>query len=53
MLLSTHIVSDVEHIADQILMMKAGRLIYQGGWDEEMGDLEAFYLSQFAEEEGE
>ena len=34
-------------------MMKAGRLIYQGGWDEEMGDLEAFYLSQFAEEEGE
>ena len=52
-LLSTHIVSDIEHIADQILMMKAGRLIYQGGWDEEMGDLEAFYLSQFAEEEGE
>ena len=49
-LLSTHIVSDIEHIADQILMMKAGRLIYQGGWDEEMGDLEAFYLSQFAEE---
>ena len=52
-LLSTHIVSDIEHIADQILMMKAGRLIYQGVWDEEQGDLEAFYLSQFAEEEGE
>lgn len=48
-LLSTHIVSDVEHIADEILMMKAGELIYQGKWDETQGDLEQFYLKQFEE----
>lgn len=29
-LLSTHIVSDVEYIADEILVMKDGRLIHQG-----------------------
>lgn len=29
-LLSTHIVSDVEHIADTILIMKNGQLIHQG-----------------------
>lgn len=29
-LLSTHIVSDVEYIADEILVMKAGRLIHRG-----------------------
>jgi ABC-2 type transport system ATP-binding protein len=29
-LLSTHIVSDVEHIADTILVMKDGQLIHQG-----------------------
>ena len=51
-LLSTHIVSDVEHIADSILMMREGRLIYQGKWEESRGDLEAFYLEQFAEEPG-
>ena len=49
-LLSTHIVSDVEHIADSILMMKAGRLIYQGKWEESRGDLEQFYLEQFGDE---
>lgn len=48
-LLSTHIVSDIEHIADELLMMKDGQLIYQGKWSEEMGDLEAFYLAQFEE----
>ena len=46
-LLSTHIVSDIEHIADEILMMKAGQLIY---WAHEKGDLEEFYLQQFEEE---
>ena len=30
-ILSTHIVSDVEYIADTILVMKDGRLIHQGG----------------------
>lgn len=49
-LLSTHIVSDIEHIADEILMMKGGQLIYQGVWDEAQGDLEKFYLEQFEEE---
>lgn len=49
-LLSTHIVSDVEHIADEVLMMKDGQLVYQGKWDDEKGDLEEFYLEQFGEE---
>lgn len=49
-LLSTHIVSDIEHIADEILMMKAGQLIYRGNWEHEQGDLEEFYLQQFEEE---
>jgi ABC-2 type transport system ATP-binding protein len=48
-LLSTHIVSDIEHIADEVLMMKDGTLIYNGAWDEQMGDLESFYLAQFEE----
>ena len=48
-LLSTHIVSDIEHIADEVLMMKDGNLIYHGVWDEQMGDLESFYLAQFEE----
>lgn len=47
-LLSTHIVSDIEHIADQILMMKDGQLTYQGKWDGAKGDLEQFYLEQNA-----
>ena len=50
-LLSTHIVSDVEHIADRILMMNEGQLIYDGGGDDLPQDLEQFYLQQF--EEGE
>ena len=49
-LLSTHIVSDIEHIADEVLMMKDGQLIYQGEWTEDNGDLEKFYLEQFGEE---
>ena len=49
-LLSTHIVSDIEHIADIVLMMKDGQLIYQGRWEEEKEDLESFYLRQFEEE---
>lgn len=48
-ILSTHIVSDVEHIADNILMMKDGKMIYQGRWQEQLGDLEEFYLKQFEE----
>ena len=51
-LLSTHIVSDVEHIADKVLLMKDGKLIYQGKWEEKDGSLEDFYLRQFGEESG-
>ena len=50
-LLSTHIISDIEHIADIVLMIKDGQLIYQGERDGSLEDLEAFYLQQFTEEE--
>ena len=33
-LLSTHIVSDVEYIADQIVMMRAGQIVLEGAPDE-------------------
>ncbi len=49
-LLSTHIVSDVEHIADRVLIMRAGQITFDGPWDPER-DLEKFYLAQFGEEE--
>ena len=49
-LLSTHIVSDVEHIADRILMMKDGQIIWQGSWNEEEGSLEEFYMKKFSQE---
>lgn len=52
-LLSTHIVSDIEHIAEEVLMMKDGQLIYQGSWDAGKGDLEKFYLQQFGEVDAE
>ena len=48
-LLSTHIVSDVEPIADHILMMKGGQLLWQGEWKESDGSLEEFYLREFRE----
>lgn len=46
-LLSTHIVSDVEHIAGRILMVKDGQLIYDGSVTDTPQDLEGFYLQQF------
>lgn len=51
-LLSTHIVSDIEQIADRVLMMKDGQLIYQDKWNDSNGNLEDFYL-QHIDEEGE
>lgn len=48
-LFSTHIVSDIEHIAGNVLMMRDGRLIYDGSWDETKGDLEEFYMKEFEE----
>ncbi len=49
-ILSTHIVSDIEHIADRVLMMKEGKVIYDGKADEIHMDLEEFYLKEFGEE---
>lgn len=48
-ILSTHIVSDIEHIADRVLMMNAGQIIFHGTKDEIHGDLEQFYLDNFKE----
>ena len=45
-LLSTHIVPDLEHIADKLMIMKEGRLIWEGEWHAGKGDLEAFYMSK-------
>lgn len=48
-LLSTHILSDIEHIAERIIMMKSGQIIWQGEWKGNEGDLETFYLKEFGE----
>lgn len=50
-LLSTHIVSDIEQAADRILMMKDGQIIFDGTQSDVEGRLEDFYLKQFGEEE--
>lgn len=50
-LLSTHIVSDVEHIADRILMMKNGQIIWDGTQAEVGENLEEFYLKEFGGED--
>ncbi len=50
-LLSTHIVSDIEHIADQVIMMKEGQILWKGARSETDGSLEDFYLKEFGEEE--
>lgn len=52
-ILSTHIVSDVEHIADRILMMKDGNIIFDGERTDIREDLETFYLKEFGGEEDE
>lgn len=58
-ILSTHIVSDVEHIADTILMMKEGKILYLGKADDQSPlpgvkstepHLEDLYLYYFGEE---
>lgn len=36
-LLSTHIVSDIEHIADTVLVMKSGQIIHSGALDDIIG----------------
>lgn len=46
-LLSTHIVSDVEKIADRMLMMSDGRIILNEPWDKSRTDLEQLYMEEF------
>ena len=45
-LLSPHIVSDLEHLADGLMILKEGKLLWQGEWKAENGDLEKFYVSK-------
>ncbi len=49
-LLSTHIVSDVEKIADHMLMMSDGKIIFDEPWDKGRIDLEQLYMKEFGEE---
>lgn len=46
-LLSTHIVSDVEKIADRMLIMSESRIILNEPWDKSRTDLEQLYLEKF------
>jgi ABC-type multidrug transport system ATPase subunit len=45
-LFSTHIVSDLEHIADNVLIMRDGRMLFDGEWDNSNGNLEQFYIKE-------
>ena len=49
-LLSTHIVSDVEKIAGRMIIMRDGGVIFDEPWDKERTDLERLYLKMFEEE---
>ena len=49
-LLSTHIVSDVEKIADHMLMMSDGQIILNEPWDKGHTDLEQLYMAEFGGE---
>lgn len=46
-LVSTHIASDIEQIADTLLIMQSGKLVYNQSLEKGKVDLEAFYLSKF------
>ena len=48
-MLSTHIVSDLEHIADRLMIMKNGQLLWQGSRSAGGSDLEEFYISKIGE----
>lgn len=50
-LLSTHIVSDIEKCADRILVIKNGQKVFDGTEWETGKDLESFYLDIFGGEE--
>lgn len=46
-LMSTHIVTDIEHIADRVIMMKNGQIIWDGQYEEFGNNLEEFYMEHF------
>lgn len=50
-LLSTHIVSDIEKCADRILVIKDGQKVFDGTEQEAGNDLESFYLDIFGGED--
>ena len=50
-LLSTHIVTDIEKIADRIIVLKDGCVVFDGKEEEIGKDLETFYLDIFGGEE--
>lgn len=52
-ILSTHIVSDVENIADRILVMNEGQVIHDGPMDDIHENLEDFYLKLFGGDDDE
>ena len=45
-LLSTHIVSDLVHIANRVMIIKDGQLLWQGSRSAGGEDLESFYISK-------
>lgn len=50
-MLSTHIVSDIEKCADRVMVIKEGKKVFDGTEEETGKDLEAFYLNIFGGEE--
>lgn len=50
-LLSTHIVSDIEKIADRILIISEGKIVFDGKEEDAGDDLERFYLNTIGGEE--
>lgn len=50
-LLSTHIVSDLESMADYIIMVQDGSVVYADTWDKSRNDLETVYMQKLMEVE--
>lgn len=50
-LLSTHIVSDIEKCADRVMVIKDGQKVFDGTEEETGKDLETFYLDVFGGED--
>ena len=50
-LLSTHIVSDIEKCADRVMVIKDGQKVFDGTEEETGKNLETFYLDIFGGED--